>query len=201
MPKKEIKPEYRRKLPHIQPKDGIFFVTFRLKGTLPKSIIEEYNASIENEKNKKVKIEKSKEYFTDIEEILDKEKTGPKWLKDENIATVVKNSLVYLNKNNICKIICYCIMSNHVHFIAKELTEPLYAIMHSIKSYSANECNKLLGRTGRFWQREYFDYVMRNENDLSEKIKYVLNNPVKAGLVQNWRDWDFSYCDQEFLEM
>lgn len=195
----EFIPEYWRKLPHIQPKDGVFFVTFRLTGTIPKSIIIEYQNKKESTKTKKEKLENSEEYFKEIEDILDSATIGPTWLKNKAIAKVIIESFSFMD-HKYFHLICYCIMSNHVHFIAYNLKKPLYAIMHSIKSFTAHECNKILNRKGRFWQREYYDNLIRDRNDLAEKIKYVLNNPVKLGLVSNWKDWKFSYCNPRFIE-
>lgn len=72
--------------------------------------------------------------------------------------------------------------------------------MNSIKSYTANECNQVLNRSGAFWQREYFDRIVRDRNDLARKISYVINNPVKVGLVDFWEDYPFTYCHSSFLE-
>ena len=91
-------------------------------------------------------------------------------------------------------------MSNHVHFIAYKLTKPLNIIMHSLKSYTANQCNDALKRQGRFWQREYFDRIVRDRNDLAKKIEYTINNPVKAGIVNHWKEYSFTYCRSEFIE-
>ena len=69
----------------------------------------------------------------------------------------------------------------------------LASIMHSIKRYSAREANRLLGRTGAFWQEESYDHYSRNEAEWLRTINYVLNNPVKAGLVKEWQDWPWSW--------
>jgi REP element-mobilizing transposase RayT len=53
--------------------------------------------------------------------------------------------------------------------------------------------NRELGRQGPFWQDESHDRVVRNENELNRVIQYVLDNPVKAGLVQTWEEWLWSY--------
>lgn len=48
------------------------------------------------------------------------------------------------------------------------------------------------------WQHESFDRVIRDAEELESTIRYVLNNPVKAGLVDEWQDWPFSYCKSKF---
>ena len=65
--------------------------------------------------------------------------------------------------------------------------------MKNIKSYSAREANKILGRRGSFWQAESYDHIVRDEDELERIIKYVIYNPVKAGLVDRWEDWKHTY--------
>jgi len=77
-------------------------------------------------------------------------------------------------------------MPNHVHVVTRLLgTQSLASILHSWKSYTAKLANKILGCRGEFWMREYFDRIVRDEDDLRATIAYVLANPAKAGLV----DW------------
>jgi putative DNA methylase len=68
----------------------------------------------------------------------------------------------------------------------------LSTIIHSWKSYTAKKANATLNRRGEFWQREYFDRLIRNEKHFADAITYIHNNPVKAGLCNNPGDWQFS---------
>jgi REP element-mobilizing transposase RayT len=78
------------------------------------------------------------------------------------------------------------VMPNHVHVVFQPLAEhKLSAILHAWKSYSAKEANRILRRSGDFWQREYYDHLIRDERDLQRCIRYVLDNPKKASL----KDW------------
>ncbi len=70
--------------------------------------------------------------------------------------------------------------------------------MHNIKRNSAKQANKFLDRSGIFWQHENYDHYVRDEGELERIIKYVLNNPVKAGLVDDWEKWKWSYCKFNF---
>ena len=56
----------------------------------------------------------------------------------------------------------------------------------------------MLKREGAFWQSESYDHVVRNDVELKRIIAYVLNNPVKAGLVENWQDWPYSYVNEAY---
>jgi len=69
---------------------------------------------------------------------------------------------------------------------------PLSRIMHSLKSYTANQANRLLGREGRFWQRESYDHWIRDLAELQRIIDYVRFNPVKARHCSQPHEWGFS---------
>jgi REP-associated tyrosine transposase len=91
-------------------------------------------------------------------------------------------------------------MPNHAHLVCTPLLKSentnygLTEILHSLKSHTALEANKLLHRHGTFWQDESYDHFIRDENELERIIKYVLYNPVKANLVKQQSDWKWSYC-------
>nr|WP_255233344.1 transposase [Aliifodinibius salipaludis] len=98
----------------------------------------------------------------------------------------------------------YCIMPNHVHLVFKllktedEIDNPVTEILRSLKRFTAREAKKALGREGQFWQHESFDRVIRDKGELESTIRYVLQNPVKANLVDTWTDWPYSFCKSEF---
>ena len=94
-------------------------------------------------------------------------------------------------------------MPNHVHwlFTPKEYVSvddatgsALIQIMHSLKSYTANEANKIFNRKGPFWSREYYDHRVRSSEQFGRILVYILENPVKAGLCGDWRDWPWTMC-------
>src|SRR5437868_13312707 len=61
---------------------------------------------------------------------------------------------------------------------------PLAEIMHSLKSYTANRANEILGRSGQFWQHESYDHWVRDDEELERIVAYIAWNPVKANLVR-----------------
>ncbi len=93
------------------------------------------------------------------------------------------------------------VMETHVHFIIKPLKEPngrfpsIAQILHSIKSYSAHQINKILNRTGSIWQNENYDRIVRNDEEWLGKMSYIQNNPVKAGIVQKPEDYRWLFLD------
>lgn len=103
-------------------------------------------------------------------------------------------------------------MPNHVHLLlslsvqtvddeAYYLTEqqlqssyrPLCEIMRLIKGGSARELNQYFGKRGTFWQKDSYDHYVRNAKSYNNIIDYILHNPEKARLVENWRDYPFTY--------
>ncbi len=72
-------------------------------------------------------------------------------------------------------------------------------IFGSIKKYTARRINKILHRSGPFWMDESYDHVIRTADELERTIQYVLNNPVKAGLVASWEEWPWSYIKPGLL--
>jgi REP element-mobilizing transposase RayT len=79
----------------------------------------------------------------------------------------------------------WTIMPNHVHVLFTVLEEfSLSKIVHSWKSFTANQGNRLLQRFGRFWQPEYYDRLIRNERQFEFTFRYILTNPVKAAFAK-----------------
>ena len=63
--------------------------------------------------------------------------------------------------------------------------------MKDIKGFSARSINKLLGETGKVWQPDYFDRYIRDAKHFATAVRYIENNPVKAGFVAKPEDWRF----------
>jgi REP element-mobilizing transposase RayT len=84
-----------------------------------------------------------------------------------------------------CSVTVYVIMPDHLHIILRGETDDadLYACVVQVK----RSFSYALGR--RIWQKDFFDHLIRDRNDLAQQIMYVLFNPVRAGLVQEW--WQY----------
>ena len=88
------------------------------------------------------------------------------------------------------------VMPDHVHLVLtpginedRQRVYVLSEIMWAIKSASAHRINKSLRRSGSIWQQEYFDHAIRRSESLEEKIRYVRQNPVRAGLIAKAEDY------------
>lgn len=201
---------YRRHLPHIQPPGATLFITFRLAGSLPTEILQRLLTEAERveavlarildpqERAQQAYLEQRR-LFGKWDTALDTAQNGPFWLRDPRIADLVTESLHHRD-GRVYDLDAFCIMPNHVHLVytplpkADDTYHAMSAIMHSLKRYTARQANLLLRREGSFWQHENYDHVIRDEAEWRRIITYVLNNPVKAGLVQHWEEWPWSYC-------
>ncbi len=216
----KLKIYYRNRLPHIVPVGAIVFVTFRLYGSLPEAVIENLREKRHakereirsnprlNEKVRSLELVKAyTEYFEAFDDVLDKQQYGESYLADPEIASIMQDKLHQFD-NDKYYLLAYCIMPNHVHMLIdlscqlnrdpleKELQNyvQLHGIMKLIKGGSAYLINQKLKRHGKvLWQKDSYDRYMRNQNHLAYTINYILNNPVKAGLVEKCEDYKFSY--------
>lgn len=87
----------------------------------------------------------------------------------------------------------FVVMPDHLHWLVELREAELSRLVLRVKSRSAIEINRFLGRSGRMWQKGFHDHALREEEDLRAVARYVVANPVRAGLVQTVRDyphWD-----------
>ena len=128
--------------------------------------------------------------------MLDKAHTGPTWLRDERIANLVMQEIIRLEELDVM-VLAYCIMSNHVHVVLQLPDTPEFSpakMMQRLKGRTALEANKLLQRQDEpFWRHESYDHLVRDGREGERIIAYVLQNPVKAGLVEDWTQWPYSF--------
>lgn len=69
--------------------------------------------------------------------------------------------------------------------------------MKSIKRNSSYKANEVLNRGGQFWQPDYFDRYIRDQEHFDRAVRYIENNPVKAGLCATPCDWKYSSANAE----
>ncbi len=179
-------------------------MTFRLEGTLPQEVLRRYQAEREALLAKVRAAQNEGElssedqqrlfdlYSEKIEAYLDAGR-GECWLKEARIGEVVAGALRFFHGQRY-DLGPWVVMPNHVHVIVRPLVPQLLdQIMKSWKGYTAREANKLLKKTGgSFWAREYYDHIVRDEEERARLADYIHDNPVKAGLCARWEDWKWS---------
>lgn len=178
-------------LPHWESPDAIYSLTYRLHDSLPSHVVralaEEQRRIIRKYEEGRTAIDRARIRFA-MERSLDRAldvSYGAAYLSDDRVAALVVENLTQFDPDRY-DLLAWCVMPTHVHVVFRALgAQSLAAILKSWKAYTARRANEILGTRGTFWAREYFDRIVRDEEDLLRTIAYVRNNPVKAGLV----DW------------
>ncbi|MDY0151157.1 MAG: transposase [Candidatus Cloacimonas sp.] len=195
---------YSRSLPHWFDVDKPVFITYRLKFTLPQAIVQELQKrktewfkEIQNlePEAKQTKLKgKNGAFFAWFDELITKSSDVPQILQQREITEIIADSFRHFDKQRY-DLIAYCIMPNHVHVLINPLKQangavyPLSHITYTWKKYTAMAINKYLGKSGSFWQQESYDHLVKDELELEKIINYIVQNPVKARLIDKWEDW------------
>lgn len=178
-------------LPHWYQPEVFYHVTFRLADSIPKEKVEQLKVDRENwhqkHKNKK---EFSKEEWKEYNRLFNQRVEewmnsgyGSCLLKKRENAEIIANALKYFEGQRY-DLDEWVVMPNHVHVLVKPKKEfKLSDILHSWKSFTANEINKKENRTGQLWMHESYDHIVRNEDALKAIRYYIRQNPIKAGIV------------------
>jgi len=191
-------------LPHSDFSNLIQFVTFRLNDAMPVSRRREWGCLL--------KIEDIRERRSKLEEYLDRG-VGRCLLWDRPIAKITEDALLHFHDVRY-ELLAWCIIPNHVHVLVDVRMTPLFKIVQNWKVHVENmvrkmerverrapprlEGDSILHEPGRCpalqfkWQREYWDTSMRDSRQTQTAIRYIENNPVKAGLCQTSEEWAFS---------
>jgi len=203
----DYKPYYKRNLPHIQPPGATFFITFRLWGSLPTSVIQQLideekraneNASRSHGNHLELEEKLHEQIFTRLDHYLHQTKQGPDHLSNPDVIDIVARTM-RTEDHTLYELLAYCIMPNHVHLLIKPLPSSsgiehsLASILQKLKGRTAFEVNQYLHSSGHFWQQESYDHFVRDAKELQRVVRYILNNPVTAGLTGSWRNWAGNY--------
>ena len=146
--------DYRRKLPHLQPDNKIFFITFT---------------------------------------------TSRRWILPNRARDIVMETCLR-GVGHRFELHALVVMPDHVHLALtprwnERGTFSIPEIMQEIKSVSAHRISKETGHVGRVWQEESFDRALRREEALDAKIQYMIDNPVRGGLVGTSADYRWIWIE------
>lgn len=176
------------RLPHWQQVGAVYFVTFRLGDAVPSHLLARWESEREawlrhhpEPWSKEIEREYHERFSRAIEGWLDAGH-GTCLLGRRDCAEIVANTLHYFEGVRVSTI-SFVVMPNHVHALFVQNAEWLLEkLVQSWKRFSAREINRLLGRSGSFWQRDYFDRLVRDERHFANCVRYIRRNPEKARL-------------------
>jgi putative transposase len=186
-------------LPHWYQPGVTYFVTFRTEDSVPQSLAKAWHAERDQwlrehsldpghpawRKQLSANPEWDRQYharFTrQFMEYLDRG-MGTCPLRDRSVAEIVAKSLMHFHGERYV-LGDYVVMPNHVHLlVCLRGATTLEGQCYSWKRYTAGQINLLLNRTGRFWQEESFDHLVRSPEQFEYFERYIAKNPEKAGL-------------------
>lgn len=181
---------FRRRLPHWEQDSRIYFITFRLADSIAQEKLAQWQEELELWRKQQpapssqtIESERSRLYHERQQEWLDKG-YGSCVLKNHEIAEIVEQTLLHFDGERY-RLGDYVIMPNHVHLIVEPFHEhQLSELLHSWKSFSAQQINKQLGQKGAVWMDESFDHIIRRETSFVKFRNYIQDNPKNAFLKQ-----------------
>ena len=169
-------------LPHFDAPGAQQFLTWRLADSLPAAQRGEWEhlLRLEDERQKQIQ----------LEAYLDRGH-GVCVLRRHEVAEAVEHTFLF-DDGRRCRLLGWVIMPNHVHLLVELWQTPLSHLLQTWKTLTSKRANALLGRSGSLWQADYRDRYIRDEGHFHQTIRYIENNPVKAGLVKCPEAWRFS---------
>ncbi len=197
-----------RNLPHLFADDKPIFITYRLDFTLPQKVMQDYSRLIEDwirdledlsdaERARHLK-DKDQRFFAWFDRLIAVSPEVPQLLHKDGIREIIEESFKHFDGVRYT-LLSYCIMPNHVHvLIYPKLQEDglIFSIPHIVytwKKFTGTAINRILGKQGSLWQKEIYDSLVKDDAGLTNVVEYIVNNPVKAKLVNEWQQWKGTY--------
>ena len=206
----------RNRQPHLQARHTLYSVTLLLHDALTGPQLEHFRRErdeafarlhqITDPSQANALASKYREWDERFERLLDQRADQSHLLAEERASQAVA---AYLHRWDLRRyhLHAYCVMSNHLHALFDlspqlgplqiDQTVPLDfptergrvdRVVGQIAGGSARTANLVLNRSGKLWMRGYHDRYIRNEAHFRSVYRYILNNPVAAGLCRTWRE-------------
>jgi REP element-mobilizing transposase RayT len=174
-------------LPHFDGREVPQFVSLHLFDSVPASVVERWKRELDvlDSKTDRILLQRRLERYLD-------QGYGQAFLKEHRVATMIQDVLLGSDSRSY-RLSAWVIMPNHIHMLATRFESYTLAdIMQSLKSITSHKANRILKRHGQFWMLDYFDRYIRNAEHFAKTLRYIEDNPVKAGLCKRPEDWPFS---------
>ena len=121
------------------------------------------------------------------------------WFNNLYCGRLLVQHIKQSHKQEYVNSLAWVIMPDHVHWLFQlESKISLSSVIKSVKAKSSMEINKLMHHEGSIWQRGFYDRALRNEEDIRQIARYIVANPLRAGIVENignYSLWDAIWLD------
>ncbi len=198
----ETRARWRFRLPHWEVTGRPHFVTIRCAGSLPQKSLDcvrEIQAALHSIEPRSPQFAAlQRQYFLTCERYLDAGH-GHCPFHDRNVCDVAVASLREFPQRKGWHVPHFTLMPNPVHLllVPGADAQPLRQAVRGWKWHVAIEANRLLGRTGPFWQTDWFDRWARTDAEFIRMRDYIRQNPVQARLVSRWQDYPYTKSEVE----
>ena len=130
--------------------------------------------------------------FREIEQWLGRAEWNPK-LRIPQVAAMLIEAIEHRCRRGVWQLFEYVIMPTQLHLFGEIGGRGLQETLEEFKGWTGNQAAKILAEEGqRFWQREWFDDWSRSDEEDEKIVRYICDNPVKGGLVQEHTDWPYA---------
>ncbi|MBI2423203.1 MAG: transposase [Candidatus Hydrogenedentes bacterium] len=183
---------YRMRLPHWEVGRGIYFVTMHVFGSLPVQVMDELRtlSAQSQHTDEPTQWHLRRLAFRAMENALDHDRAID-YLIRPAIAELCMEAIRSREQRDIWHVEEYVLMPNHLHLLIQLKSGSLKPVMESFKRWTSRRALPLIELHRSFWQQEWFDHWSRSPEQ-DERIRaYIRNNPVKARLVKDYRDWPY----------
>jgi type I restriction enzyme R subunit/putative DNA methylase len=186
---------WRGRLPHWEVTDGRYFVTIHLAGAIPEEgeerihrLAQEYDQLAANDAEGHRKLHRS--IYAEMERWLDRAEVVAH-LREPPVAEMLMEAIAF-RQGRSWNVLEYVVMPNHLHLFFELLSAGLKDTLEQFKRWTGHRAKALLRmEETRFWQDEWFDHWSRSDEQDERISEYIRQNPVKAGLVRDHREWPF----------
>lgn len=187
---------YTRNIPHWRQDGATYFVTFNLDDALPKpkknemaALRRDWELKYPPPRNEAAWTLWAKQSFKKVETWMDAGH-GACWFNQTKYADELQRSILHFHGKRY-EVGCLTLMANHCHLIIRPFDNvSLEDETGSIKNVTTQFINKHESRSGRLWQQEFYDRIVRDDEHLFRVVRYVGSNPADAGIPpERWRRW------------
>ena len=189
------------RLPHWEVEDGRYFITVHLAGAIPtqgqnrlRSIAEKLRQIAQRNSPDWLRIQRA--IFREMEVWLDRADSCD-YLQRPDVAQMVIESIEHRSQRGDWNMFEYVVMPTHVHLFCEIGGLGLKATLEDFKRWTGHRAADLLNADAkRFWQREWFDHWSRSDEEDEKIMHYIRNNPMRANLVRDYKDWHLGSWNQ-----
>ena len=113
------------------------------------------------------------------------------WFLEFQLGCTLAREIQRLEHGNELNSLAWVIMPDHLHFLLTLEDTPLSTVINRLKGRSARYINQILAQQGPIWQSGYHDHALRKDEDLKAAARYIIANPLRAGLVGSVKNYPF----------